>query len=94
MEDVKKQKLTYEQLEGIAHQLSDQVRKLSTQVREMNVSNVMARLDLLFRVVNHKDSFKESFVQMCIDEIEELMTIPEEETNQTEENQTEKSEQK
>lgn len=73
------QKMSYDQLSGIAHQLSQQVRKLQQQVAENNAQNIFARLSFLFKVVEMEDKFFTSFVDKCKQEIEELMSIPEEE---------------
>ena len=88
-ENNQQEKLSYEQLQGLAHQLSEQVRKMSAQIRDMNLSNVIARIDLLFKVIGNKEVFSKDFVKMCINEIEELMTIPEEPVKETDETETE-----
>lgn len=75
------EKLTYEQLENVCHQLSEQSRTLYQKLQEANISNIFRRLDYLFKVVEFKDAFifadKEEFVNSCIDEIIAGMTIPE-----------------
>ena len=71
-------KLTYEQLEALAHQLSDQSRKLYMQLQEANKTNLFERLNYLFKVLKYSGSFRIEFVDKCVSEIEELMTIPEE----------------
>lgn len=78
--DNKSEKLTYEQLENVAHQLSEQVRQLYAKLQEANVSNAFKRLECLFKVVVNKSNFTESFVSRCTAEIEELMTIPKEDS--------------
>lgn len=83
-ENKQQEKLSYEQLEGIAHQLSDQVRKMNDQIKEMNISNVMARIGILFKVLDNKDCFSKEFVQMCVDEIEDLVVISEDENTSSE----------
>lgn len=70
------EKLSYEQLENIAHQLSNQVRQLHEKLQEMNNINLFKRLDYLFKVVENKQSFNSDFVISCTSEIEELITIP------------------
>ena len=50
-------KVSYEQLEGIAHQLSEQNAQLFRKLQEVNMQNVFARLNYLFRVVELKDRF-------------------------------------
>lgn len=76
-------KFTYEQLEQIATNLSSQVQQLSVKLQESNMFNMFKRLDYCFKVLevaqNQKiDLLKEEFVKKCADEIQELMTVPEE----------------
>ena len=46
-------KMSYEQLEQIAHQLSEQARKLYSQLQQSNMTNMFKRLDYLFKVVEN-----------------------------------------
>lgn len=71
-------KMSYEQLENVAHQLSEQAKQLYTQLQNANMSNMFKRLDYLFKVVENSHIFKLDFVNKCINEIEDFMTIPEE----------------
>ena len=82
------EKMSYEQLENAAHQLSEQNRQLFVKLRELNMTNMFKRLDYLFKVVESGHMFKQNFLEKCIAEIESLMTIPEQE----EESETEDKE--
>lgn len=73
------EKMSYEQLENVAHQLSEQNRQLFTKLQELNMANMFKRLDYLFKVVENGHMFKQDFVEKCIAEIESLMTVPEQE---------------
>ncbi len=75
MEDNKK--MTYEQLENVAHQLSEQVRQLHQQLQNVNMTNSFKRLDYLFKILEVEEVFDVKFVQKCTQEIVEIMTIPE-----------------
>ena len=72
------EKMSYEQLENVAHQLSEQAKQLYMQLQNANMSNMFKRLDYLFKVVENSHMFKLDFVNKCINEIEDFMTIPEE----------------
>lgn len=72
------EKMSYEQLENVAHQLSEQAKQLYMQLQNANMSNMFKRLDYLFKVVENNHMFKLDFVNKCINEIEDFMTIPEE----------------
>lgn len=80
VEAKKENKVSYEQLENIAHQLSEQNKQMYMKLQEINYSNMFKRLDYLFKVVEFGAKFNTEFVMNCIDEIEALITIPEENT--------------
>lgn len=79
------EKLSYEQLENVAHQLSEQNRQLYAKLQEMQVSNMFKRLDYLFKVVENTGAFSLEFHTKCVEEIESLMTIPEDKPEDTSE---------
>ena len=83
----KEEKMSYEQLQNVAHQLSEQVRQLYAKLQEANMVNIFKRLDYLFKVVEHSSKFDIEFLEKCISEIQEILTIPEnkEENNEKEE---------
>ena len=70
--------MSYEQLENVAHQLSEQNRQLYAKLQELQVDNMFKRLDYLFKVVENTGVFSIDFHTRCVEEIESLMTIPEE----------------
>lgn len=73
------EKMSYEQLEGIAHQLSEQNRQLFAKLQELNMTNMFKRLDYLFKVIENGHMFEQGFLEKCIAEVESLMTVPEQE---------------
>lgn len=79
-ENEEKKKLSYEELENVCHQLSDQSQTLYRKLQEANLSNMFKRLDYLFAVIEHKDVFSEypEFFANSVKEIVDTMTIPEE----------------
>ena len=76
--DERPEKLSYEQLENVAHQLSEQTKQLYMKLQAANMNNMFKRLDYLFKVVENGHMFKQDFLEKCIAEIEEIMTVPEE----------------
>lgn len=77
VEAARPEKMSYEQLENIAHQLSEQAKQLYARLQEANMTNMFKRLDYLFKVVENAHAFSEEFVAKCVTEIEDLMTVPE-----------------
>lgn len=73
------EKMSYEQLENVAHQLSEQNRQLFAKLQELNMASIFKRLDYLFKVVENGHMFKQDFLEKCIAEVESLMTVPEQE---------------
>lgn len=67
-------KFTYEQLEQIAGNLSNQVQQLSARLQEANMFNIFKRLDYCFKVLEVAPMFRADFVERCAKEIEETMT--------------------
>lgn len=78
-------KLTYDELENIAQQLSNQNRELYMKVQELNAENMFKRLDYLFKVVENEISFPQTFINNCVEEIQDMMTLPKEEKEEKEE---------
>ena len=76
-EAARPEKMSYEQLENIAHQLSDQAKQLYAKLQEANMVNMFKRLDYLFKVVENAHAFNEECAAKCVAEIEDLMTVPE-----------------
>ena len=73
------EKMSYDQLESVAHQLSEQNRQMFAKIQELNMANVFKRLDYLFKVIANGHMFKQDFFEKCIAEIESIMTVPEQE---------------
>lgn len=87
-EAARPEKMSYEQLENIAHQLSEQAKQLYARLQEANMTNMFKRLDYLFKVVENAHAFSEGFVAKCVSEIEDMIAIPESE-EETEDKPTE-----
>ena len=86
--DERPEKLSYEQLENVAHQLSEQTKQLYMKLQAANMSNMFKRLDYLFKVVENGHMFKQDFLEKCIAEIEEIITVPEETEEDDKEEET------
>lgn len=97
--DAQAQKLSYEELNQACMDMSQQVqqqdkyiRQLRQQVQQMGYALQERRLDYLFRVVEIASKntvseyacFAKDFVEECIAEIQEAMTLPEKEEGDAE----------
>lgn len=76
MEETKK--LSYEELEQLAAQLGEQNRQLYTRLQSAENTAFFKRMDYLFKVLEHAHIFDEQFVQNCVAELQEVITITEE----------------
>jgi hypothetical protein len=77
-------KMSYEELEQVAQQLSQQTQQLYVRLQQADMTNAFRRLDYLFKVIENHLMFSMNFVESCAKEIENTITIPEE--NQEEQN--------
>lgn len=71
-----KKKLTYEQLNDVCNQLWMQNRQLTSKNRELEQFALNKRLEYLFKVLEYSNNFTSDFVVSCSSEIEEALTIP------------------
>lgn len=78
------EKLTYEQLEGVAQQMSSQIdylakenQQLKLAMQQLQRNNMYTELNFKFRVLEHANFFKPDFVEEIVKSIEATMT-PEE----------------
>lgn len=78
MEEIKKEQVenakpSYEQLEAAAIQL--QRRALVAEEKLRVIDAVTIRLNWLFKVIDNQDTFSVEFVNKCVKEIEELLSL-------------------
>ena len=96
MEENKKQqkskKLSYEELENAAKQISaqlDSMARENAQLRELikkeQFGNMLAELEFRFKVLNYSNLFSEEFVKNCVAIIEDVLTPPKENEDKKEE---------
>lgn len=71
-------KLSYEELENVARQLSEQNKIMYRRIQELETNEIFTRLGFLFKVVEFANRFNSEFLNKCTQEIEQLITIPEE----------------
>lgn len=69
------QKMSYEELEQVAAQLSQQSQQLYARLQQADMANMFKRLDYLFKVLENHQQFSPEFVAECVTEITNMMTI-------------------
>ena len=93
--EVKKEetkKISYEDLQKAAGQLYQQNQQLIAKCKQyeeqmQRLNNVEVRLHYLFEVLDKGSYFDDDFIEVCVNEVKEIMTIKEE----AEENKEEES---
>jgi protein-arginine kinase len=78
-QNTSKEKLSYEDLQNVATQLSNQNRQLYNELQKANMTNAFKRLDYLFKVIENRSAFSAEFVKECVSEITLTISIPESE---------------
>lgn len=85
-------KLSYEQLEGVARQISAQLdyvtkenQQLKAIIQQERLDNMFTELKFKFKVLEFANFFKPAFVENIVKNIEEIMTPSEPEGSDNEE---------
>lgn len=72
-----KEPLTYEQLNDVCNQLVIQNNQLKKKCQELESFNAFKRIDYLFQVLDHTNTFSKEFVDYCAKELEDAIRIVE-----------------
>lgn len=75
-------KLSYEELEKVAIQLQQQYMQMKQKMEALDATSI--RLSFLFKVMDHVEAYPETFILKVSQEIQDIITLPEEEKNQGE----------
>lgn len=78
MEEKDSKKLSYEELTNVAVQMQQRAMMAEQKLKSIDMTGM--RLHYLFEVVRHynKDVFTQEFVEKCAKEIEDILTVKEE----------------
>lgn len=82
-------KLSYEELEKVATQMAQQNEMFREQLKQMQLNEVVARLQFLFKVVELAKHFDKEYVSKCVADIQKILVFEEPESNNNEEISTE-----
>jgi hypothetical protein len=84
-----KEKLSYEELEALNVQLSEQAKRLYYTLQRQNLEGVFKRLDYLFKILENYTFFDPGFIDDCVFEITTLMKQEEKGEEEEKENSSE-----
>ena len=87
--NVEKKKLSYEELENVARQLSQQAQSMQKKLQEANLMNFFKRMDYSFAIISNKSVFPKEFVEKTVNEIMKSMEIPEQKEEDKKDGETE-----
>lgn len=78
MEEKDSKKLSYEELTNVAVQMQQRAMMAEQKLKSIDMTGM--RLHYLFEVIKHtdKDVFTHEFVEKCAKEIEDILTVKEE----------------
>ena len=96
--EVKKEetkKISYEDLQKAAGQLYQQNQQLINKCKQyeeqmQRFNNVEVRLHYLFEVLDKGSYFDDDFIEVCVNEVKEIMTIKEEPEEENKEEKEDK----
>ena len=96
--EVKKEetkKISYEDLQKAAGQLYQQNQQLIAKCKQyeeqmQRLNNVEVRLHYLFEVLDKGSYFDDDFIEVCVNEVKEIMTIKEEPEEENKEEKEDK----
>lgn len=79
-------KLSYEELESNFYQMAEKLNAVYKErqilINQLNsTNNTVTRLNFLFKVIEFGNKFSQEFVENCVNEIEEILTISQEDND-------------
>lgn len=79
--EVPQQKMSYDDLENVAIQLSDQVQQLKEKLYHSDMQGILRRLTFLIEILklSKEDIFPDEYIESTAKEVMELMELREEE---------------
>ena len=81
--NTEERKLSYEELESNFYQMAEKLNAVYKErqilINQLNsTNNTVTRLNFLFKVIEFGNKFSQEFVENCVNEIEEILTISQE----------------
>lgn len=84
MEEKKKKELSYEELQERCGDLFQSLQRAHEEIRRIDAANAIQRLNFLFKVLENYAHFDPDFIDKCVAEIKDILTIEEEVPEQKE----------
>lgn len=90
----KKTSWNAEEVNNIVVQYQNQIQQyeqymqaMQNQIKELEIDGIIKRVDILFQVLKHADLFGAEYVNACVEELKQIITLPtKSEVTETKEN--------
>ncbi len=79
----KKTSWNAEEVNTIVNQYQNQIQQyeqymqaMQNQIKELEIDGIIKRVDILFQVLKHGDLFGVEYVNTCVEELKQIITLP------------------
>ena len=79
----KKTSWNAEEVNTIVNQYQNQIQQyeqymqaMQNQIKELEIDGILKRVDILFQVLKHGDLFGVEYVNTCVEELKQIITLP------------------
>ena len=79
----KKTSWNAEEVNSIVNQYQNQIQQyeqymqaMQNQIKELEIDGIIKRVDILFQVLKHGDLFGVEYVNTCVEELKQIITLP------------------
>jgi len=85
-------KFTYEELETITKQMAQQIDTMRNQLQQNSFNEAVARLNFSFQVLQYEKFFPKKYVELIVEDIQNILAIQKDEEEVKKERKTKKVE--
>ena len=64
------------QYQNQIQQYEQYMQAMQNQIKELEIDGIIKRVDILFQVLKHADLFGAEYVNTCVEELKQIITLP------------------
>lgn len=64
------------QYQNQIQQYEQYMKAMQNQIKELEIDGIIKRVDILFKVLKHADLFGAEYVNTCVEELKQIITLP------------------
>ena len=64
------------QYQNQIQQYEQYMKAMQNQIKELEIDGIIKRVDILFKVLKHADLFGVVYVNTCVEELKQIITLP------------------